>query len=194
VSAGPVQRLPPAQRLPVVGVMGSGRDADESRAEALGRLLAGMGVHLLTGGGAGAMAAVSRAFHAVPHRVGLVLGVLPSLDDARSDAAPEPPPGYPNDWVEIAIRTHLPLSGERGTEALSRNHVNVLSADAVVALAGGAGTASEVALARSYDRPVMAFVAQRTDIPELPDDVPHSAALHDVEAFLRKALRTERPV
>jgi predicted Rossmann-fold nucleotide-binding protein len=191
-----------ARRLPVVGVMGSGRDADESRAEALGRLLAALGVHLLTGGGAGAMEAVSRAYHAVPGRAGLVLGVLPGVGPHIAtgagprvgDAPPEPPPGYPNPWVEIAIRTHLPLSGERGTDPMSRNHVNVLSADAVVALAGSAGTASEVRLARTYKRPVIAFVAQRGDVPELPDDVPHATALHDVEAFLHKALRTERPI
>jgi len=186
------EQRPPAKqalRLPIIGVMGSGSDADEPRAEALGRHLAELGVHLLTGGGAGAMAAVSRAFHAVPNRAGLVLGVLPGSDDAP----PAPPRGYPNEWVELAIRTHLPLSGERGTEPLSRNHVNVLTADVIVALAGGAGTASEVALARRYKRPVIAFVAQRTDIPELPDDVPDVASMSDIKAFLHEAL-TERAV
>ena len=38
------------ERLPVVGVLGSGSVEHSERARALGRWLAGQGVHLLTGG------------------------------------------------------------------------------------------------------------------------------------------------
>lgn len=99
-------------RRPVVGVMGSGRAAPGERAAALGRWLAEAGVHLLTGGGAGAMAAVARAFVETPGRSGLSVGVLPA---SEGDPA-APPPGYPNPWVELVVRTHLPLRGARGAE------------------------------------------------------------------------------
>ena len=36
------------------------------------------------------------------------------------DGYPTPMDGYPNQWVEIPVLTHLPLSGERGTEPMSR--------------------------------------------------------------------------
>src|SRR5262245_37692814 len=106
--------------------MGSGEREHSARAEPLGRWLAREGVHLLTGAGRGVMTAVSRAFCSVEERRGLCIGIVPG------DAAGRAPDGYPNPFVELAIRTHLPLRGTDGTEALSRNHVNVLSADVVV--------------------------------------------------------------
>src|SRR5262245_25652645 len=95
-----------ASRLPVVGVMGSGDTEHADKAEPLGRWLAAERVHLLTGAGQGVMAAVSRAFHSTPGRAGLVVGVAPCGDPPDSPRA-----GYPNQWVELVIRTHLPLSG-----------------------------------------------------------------------------------
>lgn len=171
-------------RLPVVAVIGSGTAAFADRAVPLGRWLATEGVHLLTGGGGGVMAAVSEAFAGVPGRRGLVVGVLP----AQSAAAAEPPPGYPNPWVEIAILTHLPFTGERGTDPLSRNHINVLSADVVVALPGGAGTRSEVLLARRYRRPLVAWIVDRSELPDLPDDVLVVVTFERVQAFVRAQL------
>jgi uncharacterized protein (TIGR00725 family) len=168
-------------RRRVIGVMGSGSDPDEARASALGGWLAGRGFHLLTGGGGGVMAAVSHAFANTSGRAGLVIGILPAEADDRLCG---PPPGYPNPWVEVAIRTHLPLSGARGEEPLSRNHINVLSADAVIALAGGTGTLSEVRLALAYRRPVVAHLDRRADIPGLPEAVPLAPALAEVAEFL----------
>lgn len=167
---------PPSTRLPIVGVMGSGSAAHEERAGALGRWLAAAGVHLLTGGGAGVMSSVSRAFSETQGRLGSVIGVLPG--------DPEPPPGYPNPWVEIPIRTHLPSTGRRGADPTSRNHINVLSSDVIVALPGSAGTSSEVRLARAYDRPVVAFLSAPTEIPELPDDVLICETLDCVTRFI----------
>jgi uncharacterized protein (TIGR00725 family) len=163
------------KRLPIVGVMGSGTSEHAERAEPLGRWLAALGTHLLTGGGGGVMAAVSRGFHGVRERRGIVIGVIPG--GARS--------GYPNPWVELPIFTHLPLTGERGTEAMSRNHVNVLSSDVIVALPGGAGTASEVRLALRYRRPLIAYVDHDHDIPDLPPEVPRAGDLEAVAAFVR---------
>lgn len=54
--------------FPVVGVMGSGTSPHEDRASRLGCWLAKQGVHLLTGGGEGVMASVSKAFYKFPGR------------------------------------------------------------------------------------------------------------------------------
>jgi uncharacterized protein (TIGR00725 family) len=163
--------------------MGSGRHEHADRAEPLGRWLATLGVHLLTGAGKGVMEAVSRAFQAVPDRAGLVVGIAPC-----GKAPAEPRPGYPNPFVELAILTHLPLSGTSGSDPLSRNHINVLSSNVLVALPGGRGTSSEVALALRYGRPVAAFIDARSDIPALPDEVPALRTLAAVQDFVRDAL------
>jgi predicted Rossmann-fold nucleotide-binding protein len=111
------------------------------------------------------MNAVSRAFSEVPARRGLVIGIVPS---AAEGTAAEPRQGYPNPWVEITVFTHLPMSGRSGTDPMSRNHINVLSSNVLVALPGGSGTASEVSLAIRYGRPVVAYLRARDEIPELP--------------------------
>ena len=164
----------------VVGVMGSGRYANQGRALELGRMLASMGVHLLTGGGRGAMAAVSQGFHEVEEREGLVIGVLPSQ---AGDGLGRPPNGYPNPWVELAVRTHL-VRGPEGTDLGSRNHINILSSDIVVALPGSGGTASEVALSLRYGKPVGAYLDSRNQIPDLPAEVPMLSSLDDVRSFV----------
>lgn len=199
-----------ARRLLVVGVMGSGVRAHAELAVPLGRGLAGMGVHLLTGGGGGVMAAVSRAFAEVEDRAGLVLGVLPAdgfqrtsrragrAGDAESEPAQwEPPPGYPNPWVEVAVRTHLDARGTAGDAASSRNHVNVLSSDVVVALPGGQGTASEVALALRYGRPLVLLgdvgrAAALCRAQELAS-APGPGSPHFLRSAASKAWATESP-
>ena len=63
-----------------------------------------------------------------------------------------PPTGYPNPYTEIVIRTQCPLSMHpmTGTELSSRNHINILSSDIVIALPGSSGTWSEIQLAIRY--------------------------------------------
>lgn len=170
-------------RLPVVGVMGSGVDAHAALALPLGRALASLGVHLLTGGGGGVMAAVARGFTGVAGRTGLSLGILRGGEDPRT-----PPPGYPNPWVELVVQTHLPESGARGHDRMSRNHLNVLSSDVVVALPGGAGTASEVELALRYGRGVVAYRNGAQGREGLPDALPVRHELDAVLAFVCDAL------
>lgn len=162
----------------IVGVMGSGSDPWPDRAGPLGRWLAEIGVHLLTGGGGGVMASVSKAFAETPGRSGRVIGILPG------DASGRPPAGYPNPWVEITIRTHLPLSGARGTSPMSRNHLNILSSDVIVALPGSAGTASEIQLARVYGKPLVAYVAAGSEFPDLPAGTPAAGGLAEVQRFV----------
>jgi uncharacterized protein (TIGR00725 family) len=168
-------------RLPVVGVIGSSSDACQERAAAVGRWLAGQGVQLVTGGGGGVMGAVSRAFAEVPNRRGSVIGIVPA---AGPDAPTVPKPGYPNEWVEIPIYTHLHLSGRRGEEPLSRNHLVVLTSAVIVALPGGPGTASELRLALKYGRPVIAHLKSRSEIEGLPDGVRVEPDLEQIKEFV----------
>jgi uncharacterized protein (TIGR00725 family) len=176
---------PLTTRLPIVGVLGSGTEPHSERAAAVGEWLATLDVHLLTGGGFGVMEQVCRAFHLAPGRRGLVIGVLPAGEEEGTN---EPKEGYPNPWVEIPILTHLPLSGGSGTEVLSRNHINVLSAKVLIALPGAHGTSSEVELALRYGRPLVAYLDSRTQIENLSPDVLVEPDLEKVKEFVRSHL------
>jgi uncharacterized protein (TIGR00725 family) len=145
------------RRRRVVAVIGSGTEAHRNVCRQVGRLVAEMGCDLLTGAGGGVMEEVSRAFCERRNEVGgagLAIGIVPGSLDAEGRLTVRS--GYPNRWVELAIYTHLPLSGKEGGHMLSRNHINVLSADAIVALPGGPGTQSEADLARQYGVPLIA--------------------------------------
>jgi uncharacterized protein (TIGR00725 family) len=172
-------------RLPIVGVIGSGSESYMERTTALGSWLAMQRAHLLTGAGGGVMQAVSRAFAEVPNRQGLVLGIVPCKAEDSPHVARE---GYPNEWVEIPIRTHLHLSGPHGEEPRSRNHLVVLTSALLIALPGGAGTASEVRLAIRYHKPLIAYLRARNEIPGLPAGVRAEAELESVKAFVAEQL------
>lgn len=122
----------------IVGVMGTGEDGDTALldlARRLGEAIATRGWVLLTGGRAcGVMDAASAGASAAG---GLVVGVLPDEDTRQASR-----------HLDIPIRTGM---GE------ARNVVNVLSSDVVVAMRGGAGTLSEVALALKAGRLVIAL-------------------------------------
>ena len=165
--------------------MGSSERPCEDLAGPLGRWLASIGVHLLNGGGAGTMEAVSRAFVEVHPRAGLVIGVLPA---DLPDGIAVPRAGYPNPFVELAIFTHLPLSGIAGTDPRSRNHINILSSDVVIVLPGGEGTQSEAALAVRYGKPAIAYFGDHPVAWEVPGGVAVARTLADVQAFVRQVL------
>lgn len=176
--------MEPLPRLPVVGVMGSGREPHRERARRVGEWIARAGYHLLTGGGAGVMAAVTEAFVRVERRRGLAIGILPAAPGGRAGAAPR---GYPNPWVEVVIRTHLDRVGPDGAGPASRNHLNVLSSSVVIVLPGAEGTASEARLAVRYGRPCIAWLAERDDVPGLPAAIPVESKFSAIEAFVRAA-------
>lgn len=154
------------RRQLTLAVVGSSQDEQEHLTEPLGTWLAGRGLNLLTGGGGGVMTSVAKHFvnaRGASDR-GIVLGIIPNSLGKGAVATPanyDPKARYPNEFVEVAVFTHLP-SGAYDT---SRNHINVLSADVVVALRGGIGTKHEVKLARDYGKPVVDF--------------------HDLESFAR---------
>ena len=169
------------ERLPIVGVMGSGKSLHLDRSSALGRWLAERNVHLLCGGGGGVMLAVSKAFAECTHRKGRVIGIIPGKWDAGiySNAS-----GYPNDWIEIPIFTHLPFSGTSGIQLESRNHINVLTSDTIVILPGSAGTASEAQLAVRYGKPAIAWLDERADIAGLPAEIQVASEFERVKMFV----------
>ena len=167
-----------------IGVMGSSSDGHEEDARAVGETLADLGVNLLTGGGPGVMRAVSRAFTQHPGRRGICIGIIPCASEADRLT---PKPGYPNEFVELVIHTHLPYSGLQGTHDLSRNHINVLSCVAIIALPGEHGTASEISLALRYRKPVVAYAGDVTLLAQLPASVPRLNSTDALRGFVREA-------
>lgn len=132
--AAGLEETPPLKT--VVGVMGSGQNDDPAlldSARALGAAIAREGWVLLNGGrDCGVMAASAEG---AATEGGLVIGVLPDSDAHHASR-----------FIDVAILTGM---GE------ARNVVNVLSSDVVVAMRGGAGTLSEVALALKAGRTVV---------------------------------------
>jgi uncharacterized protein (TIGR00725 family) len=106
-----------------VAVIGPG-DEPTVAAPEVGRLLAERGAVLVCGGRGGAMEAACRG---AKEADGLTVGILPGSD--RSGANP---------FVDIVLPTGL---GE------ARNVLVVGAADVVIAIGGGYGTLSEIALA-----------------------------------------------
>jgi len=140
----------------VIAVIGSGSEPHSAIARPLGQWLAREGYHLLSGGGQGVMGETAAGFHSVAERGGLAIGILPGHNPGSGQPVTAPP-GYPNPFIDLAIRTHLPSTGAQGKDAMSRNHLIVLSAHAVVALPGGEGTRSEIELALKYRTPLLLF-------------------------------------
>ena len=112
---------------PWVAVCGPGEASapELALAEDVGGLIAEAGAVLVCGGLGGVMEAACRGARS---RGGMTVGLLPG--DRREDA---------NGWVQLALPTGL---GE------VRNALIVRAADAVIAIGGGWGTLSEIALAR----------------------------------------------
>lgn len=169
--------------IPNVCVIGSGVDPYADLAVPVGELLARLDVNLLTGGGAGVMKAVSQAFVDARPRRGVSVGVLPCGNGGPDSL----PPHYPNAFVQVVIRTHLADRGRKGDLATSRNHINVLSADVIIALPGSYGTESELRLALRYDRPTIIFAGDYA-IPQFPHEIPRASSIEEVEAFVRRAI------
>ena len=136
----------------------------EALAEELGRCLIDEGYILITGGMGGVMAAACRgARSSEAWSPGVIVGLLPGHD-----------PTAANPWVDVVIPTGLDIG---------RNSV-VVHADAVIAIGGGAGTLSEMALAWQLHRLILAFrvdgwskrladkaIDARQRYPDRPDDL-----------------------
>jgi uncharacterized protein (TIGR00725 family) len=133
--------------LSILAVLGSSDASAEENAiaERVGAVAARAGWVVLTGGGSGVMEAASRGS---VEAGGLTVGILPTTSPDR---------GYPNEWVRLPIYTG---SGS------ARNAFNVLSANLCIAIGGGPGTLSEIALALKSGTPV--WCGQRWDLTPPP--------------------------
>jgi len=125
---------PPTRAIGRVAVIGASEStaAQATLAEEVGRRIAEAGWVLYTGGLGGVMEAASRGARAAGGRV---IGILPG--NAVHDANP---------YVEIPIVTGM---------GHARNVILVQSVDGLVAIGGGPGTLSEIAVALKVGRPVV---------------------------------------
>jgi uncharacterized protein (TIGR00725 family) len=133
-----------------IAVVGPGSAGEEeiAAAQEAGRLIAERGALLVCGGLGGVMEAACRGAHEAG---GTTLGLLPG--DDRREA---------NEFVDIAVPTVL---GE------GRNALVVRVADAVVAIGGGYGTLSEIALALRAGKPVIGVGTWDIDMVQAVDGV-----------------------
>ncbi|MFP8953442.1 TIGR00725 family protein [Natrialbaceae archaeon A-arb3/5] len=146
-----------------VSVIGGGRITDEqaSRAEAVGRELGSHGHTVVCGGLGGTMEAVCRG---AKDEGGTTIGILPG---DRREAA--------NECVDVAIATGL---------GHARNALVPLNGDAVIALAGGVGTLSEIGFAGIYDRPIVGLETHEVSDLEIETVESPAAAVRAIEAAL----------
>ncbi|HZD38621.1 MAG TPA: TIGR00725 family protein [Actinomycetes bacterium] len=141
-------------------------------AETLGRCLAEAGAVVVCGGGLGVMTAVCRGARAAG---GQTVGLLPGSDRAGG-----------NPYLTVALPTAL---GE------GRNVLLVRASDALVAVGGGFGTLSEIALALRVGLPVVGLETWGLTLAGAPVDAftmarsPEEAARLVLDAAKRPSSR-----
>ena len=123
-------------KRPLIGVMGPSRCTSEAweLARAVGRLIGTGGGILVCGGGRGVMEAAACG---AKESGGITVGILPG--SSASEA---------NHYIDIPVVTGL---------GNARNAINVLTSQAIIAILGGYGTLSEIALALKCGKPVIAL-------------------------------------
>jgi len=173
-------------RRPVIAVVGDAKLSETSPAYILthniGQALVEAGYRVLTGGLGGVMEAALRGARSSRlYAPGDTIGVLPGFD-----------PDDANQFADVIIPTGLDHA---------RNSI-VASADALVAVGGGAGTLSEICFAWMHNRLIIGMrvdgwscnladqrVDQRQRYPEIPDDRVYGANTEkDVIATLEMQL------
>jgi len=124
-----------------MAVIGAGSKLEPSVEQlclALGKQAVDAGFRVVSGGLGGVMAAVSQGACASTRRQeGDIVGVLPMYDAELA-----------NPHVDIVIPTGM---------GIARNVMVVASGDVVVAVGGGSGTLSEIALAWQLGKPIIAL-------------------------------------
>jgi len=160
------RRDAPMSRLLIGVIGGSWCSTEEAEwAVVVGRLLAEQGAVLLCGGLGGVMEAAARG---AKEAGGLTVGILPGADATEA-----------NPYVEVPLATGM---GEM------RNALIVRAAQAVIAIGGGWGTLSEIALAQRIQTPVVGLHDAFTSAIEIPRVATPQAA---VEWALEQARRRE---
>ncbi len=122
-------------------------------AEEAGACVARAGAVLVTGGGGGAMEAACRG---AKQAGGLTLGILPGASRYEG-----------NRYLDMSIPTGM---GEM------RNALVVRSSDAVLAVGGGFGTLSEIALALKLDKPIAGVGTWSASVGDVTAPIPSAAS------------------
>lgn len=159
----------------------SGSDALMQLARELGEAVVDRGWRIVCGGLGGVMEAASAGARSSSAATGGdVIGVLPTLDASRA-----------NPHVDIVLPTGMQFA---------RNTLVVAAGDVVVALGGGSGTLSEIALAWQMGKPIVALSSRGGWASELAgralderrSDVIHGAQTVD-DAIIHVARLLETP-
>jgi uncharacterized protein (TIGR00725 family) len=156
-----------------VGVAGASRPEPPllDQAEVLGRRLAEADAIVVCGGGLGVMEAVCRGAEAAG---GTTVGLLPGLDRAEG-----------NPHLTVSIPTGL---------GQGRNLLLVRSSNALIAMGGGFGTLSEIALALRTGTPVIGLATWSLHLDGRPVDAFPVATDPDTAAGLAlEAARSHNP-
>jgi len=149
----------------LVAVVGAGQCGPDvlKTAHEVGFGLAKAGFAVVTGGLDGVMRGASEGASSAG---GVTIGLTPGLD--KADANP---------FVNIAIATGL---------GQMRNFLVVLNAEAVVAVEGGYGTLSEIALALKIGKPVAA-IGRWSSIEGVRPAASSEDAVRQIQNFLEDA-------
>ena len=166
--------VPRSLQIAVVGAS-SCDEATAALARAAGEEIARAGALLVCGGRGGVMSAACAGAQAAGGRT---LGVLPGVDEASTP---------PNDHLDVVLYTGLHQA---------RNQVVVLSSAAVIAIGGGWGTLSEIALALKFRVPVVALQGWNLRRPDGLNDplLSHARTPADAVALALAGARRERAV
>ncbi len=171
-------------RRSVVGVIGSADVKSETaqQAQAIGAAICRAGAHLVCGGMGGVMEHACHGFvderHALGGRnCGVTIGILPGM--FRTDANP---------YVDVIIPSNI---------GIMRNVLVVQTSDVLVAVAGGAGTLSELAAGWQQGKTLIALSCTGGWSAELagkhvdgrrPDAVIDAPTVEEVERRLLKLI------
>jgi uncharacterized protein (TIGR00725 family) len=143
-----------ARKIPV-GIIGPNEasPAEMLLAESVGAAVAGLGLPMICGGRGGAMEAASRG---AAKSGGLVIGILPS-----------------HDWMSANAYVTLPIASGIGE---ARNAIIASACFTLIAVGGGHGTLSEMALGLKMGRLVIAMGAASR--------IPEAMACEDVDGAI----------
>ena len=149
----------------------------------LGAWIADNGYDLLTGAGSGVMLSTAGAFFTRNGRVGRSIGIIPSQPDPELGFIPLA--GYPNPFIDLPILTPLPRREATAADnEITRNYINVLSSDVIIALPGERGTHDEIRLAKRFARPVLCFGPPEA-FNTLPESVEITSDIQQVYDFIK---------
>lgn len=177
--------------MAIIGVMGSGSSEWPELATPLGTWIALHGFDLLTGAGRGVMLCAARAFSAARARTGRSIGIVPS--ETHPVFGFIPIAGYPNPFIDLPILTPLPRKEAGAPDtALSRNYVNVLTSDVVVALPGSKGTLDEIRLATRFAKPLIC-IGPLAAFDGVPEGTRIASRLADVYQFVLEQTASSSP-